>query len=66
MSLELDCDPESEADRGLGNYNLLNESHEASPAHPLKTSWLEFRPQLFPSHWLQSNPKNIGKDFAQI
>ena len=32
----IDCAPESEADRGLGIIKLLNESHGASPAHPLK------------------------------
>ena len=29
ISLELDCDLESEAGRGLGIIKLLNESHEA-------------------------------------
>ena len=37
ISLELDCDLESEAVGDSGIIKLLKESHEASPASPLQS-----------------------------
>ena len=55
ISLELDCDLKSEAVGDLEIMKLLNESHEASPAYPLKSCLVRILGRKF-SQVIGSNP----------